>query len=771
MSISHSKKKSQDMVEFLPTSLSWDFPLPRPFCGIPMGNGTLGVLIWGDSDRIHITMGMANLWDHRGGMEMKASQNYQSIKEILKAHDEEAMETLFRSGTGQPGEPRQPTILPFGRWEIKLKTGWRVLSGRIMPKKGCVFLDLTNEEIFDSLELGVNPNVNTLWIHNIQRVSDCLPHPSWETLSSRFAPLGFTPPKTHSNGWVWELPEDDGVGSDIHWEEDWMEIQAFRFSPKTDSDALKKFVLRGEIEAHIHETESWWTQYYEQVPTVALPHPTLQHIHDLGLWMLGAASNPTGTPMTLQGPWFSDLEMPPWSGDYHFNINVQMCYGPAWRSGLAEHVRPMLEMVWSWRERLRENARCVVGIDDGFLLPHAVDDTGKCMGAFWTGNLDHACTAWTAMMMAEYWRYSGDIHFLKNVGYPFMCGAMNVYFAMLEDHDEGGWQLPVSVSPEYRGSGMDAWGINSSFQLAAIHRLAADCCEAAEALDVKEDDRWRTVMTALPPYSVACYPYDPESRLMIALWENLVPEMSHRHHSHLACLVPFATIDPQAPEHQDIVKASIELWTHHGMGEWSGWCVPWASSLRSRLKQGEMAEYLLETWRRVYCNSSGMSLHDPVLEGFSRISSECSSSVQGLGDPTERFQLDGAMGALSAVQDMLVDCYGGVLRFFPGVPSKWNHYGFDDFALPGGLRVSAQGDDNGLFSATLIASSSGKITIELLAEELKEDSFTVYGGLPLMIQKSHRFQIQSSIQGELHPEEGVLQLCYCAGEEILISRC
>jgi hypothetical protein len=71
-------------------------------------------------------------------------------------------------------------------------------------------------------------------------------------------------------------------------------------------------------------------------------------------------------------------------------------------------------MIWSWRETLRQNARYFVGIDD-VMLPHAVDDRCVIIGCFWSGTIDHGCTAWVGKMMYDYWRYSGDREFLRNI--------------------------------------------------------------------------------------------------------------------------------------------------------------------------------------------------------------------------------------------------------------------------------------------------------------------------------------------------------------------
>src|SRR5204863_835228 len=99
------------------------------------------------------------------------------------------------------------------------------------------------------------------------------------------------------------------------------------------------------------------------------------------------------------------------------------------------HLKPLFDMIWSWRDILRKNAHHFVGIDDGYCLPHAVSDKCGIVGAFWTGTIDHACTAWVAKMMYDYFLYTGDEKFLRERAYPLMHGAMRVYEEMLEKRD------------------------------------------------------------------------------------------------------------------------------------------------------------------------------------------------------------------------------------------------------------------------------------------------------------------------------------------------
>ena len=52
-------------------------------------------------------------------------------------------------------------------------------------------------------------------------------------------------------------------------------------------------------------------------------------------------------PANLQGQWV-DGTIPPWAGDYHTNINVQMNYWPAEVTDLAETAEPLIDFVERW---------------------------------------------------------------------------------------------------------------------------------------------------------------------------------------------------------------------------------------------------------------------------------------------------------------------------------------------------------------------------------------------------------------------------------------
>jgi len=393
-------------------------------------------------------------------------------------------------------------------------------------------------------------------------------------------------------------------------------------------------------------------------------------------------------PAGLQGQWLEDDKMIPWGGDYHFNVNVQECYSPAFRSGHPENLRPLFRMIRSWWPRLRENARRFCGIDDGFMLPHSVDDRGHCIGGFWSGTIDHASTAWVADMMFRYVKYTRDLAFLKSDAYPFLKGALNVYRAMMEEGPDGKLCFPIGSSPEWGAMDGIEVGRNPSFQLAAAHRLALDLIEAAKLLGETPDPMWLDVRKRLPPYAVG--------REGMMIFEGVNLKQSHRHHSHMAGLYPFNTLDLADAETAKVVQRTYFTWVEMGTGWWSGWCVPWASILHTHIGNPDMAVDMLHAWEKYFTNEGHGSRHDIYRPGFSNMTRTFWDGYFGrIGDKpgAEIMQMDGMCGAVTAILELMVHEVGGTTRYFLGCPAEWKDVSFAGIRHSDGTVLSGRRTD------------------------------------------------------------------------------
>ena len=728
---------------------AWRFPLERPHLGALLGNADVGAMVWGEGRTLRVTLGRPDVWDHSGGSAFTAEQTYANIRATLEGGDADRLKALFKAPASRP------TVVPLGRVEFDLGAGTRLDTASLDLAAGALEIRVAKgrRALVVRMVMDVESGaVHIAWPRELKPAAVCVP--AWDGLRADFEKRGFAPPTRFAaadfGGWVQTLPRDPAVA--CAWTTARGESALVVFRPQAAEDdavlaeaagTLADAWTRGFVRT-AREAAAWWRAYWRDAPALDIPNPALQRLHDYGMYKFACATRPGATPCTLQGPWVEDYQFPPWSNDYHFNINVQMCYWPAYHGNRLEHLRPFFDMIRGWLPQLRENARTFIGVEDGVMLPHAVDDRCRCMGNFWTGMMDHGCTMWIAEMMFRYVRYSGDRRFLRTDAYPFMRGAMAVFAAMLETAPDGALALPVGVSPEFRGDRPDAWGRNPSFQLACAHRLAEDLETAAAMLGETPPPVCAQILAKLPKAALV-----PEGhRAVIALWEGLKLPESHRHHSHLAAIAPFDAIDCESPEWAEIVEASLTNWIFHGPGLWSGWCVPWASMIHTRVGNAAMAEMWLEIWERFFTNRGHGTLHDAGAAGISLMGMNAVESRKRPG--AEIMQLDGGMGCVAAIHEMLLHDRRGVNCLFRGAPARWDDVGFRGLLAPGGVLVGAVRRRGGVQTVTLEAKTA---TTFRLANPFGGSSYRIRRGANAAVKR-------------LVPADGVIILKLKKGERV-----
>lgn len=678
---------------------TWTFPLPRPHTGPLLGNARLGAMVWGSGDTLRITLGRADWWDHRNGKPWTDAMSYANIRRLLEADDAAGVRALFDRGTAASGLPRHPSVLPVGRVELAFP-GLELATATL--DMGVAEITLAARDASGTIRvlgtLDLSPDAPVVRFRPAAgaptpRITGV---PAWQAVGEHLASISFEPPFIHSDGWTQTTPADAAL--------------TVRHRVRDDGEFRVVAVLGDEsaetaLEASFENRADWWRAYWQRVPRINVPNPRWSFLHDYGLYKFAGLTAPQGVAATLQGPWIEDYQMPPWSSDYHFNINVQMCYWPAYQAGLGDHLKPLFDLIESWLPILRENARKFVGVDDGYLLPHAVDDRCHVIGAFWTGTIDHACTAWVGKMMYDHYDYTGDEAFLRRLAFPFLKGAMRVYEGMLERGADGTLSLPVSVSPEYRGAQMNAWGRDASFQLAACHWLADALEKSARILGEPASPAWADIRQNLP---LACL-HGESGREEIALWQGLVLEESHRHHSHLGGYHPFDTLPMDDERWSGIAARTVTRWIREGMGLWSGWSMPWAAMLHSRFGNADMTELTLEIWERIFTNEGHGTLHDAGMAGLSLMGT---SAMRATPMKKEIMQMDAGMAATAAIMDSLVHVHRGTARLFPGASSRWKDCSFENIRIPGGFRIGARRAGGVVRDVTIEATRAGRLLLQ-----------------------------------------------------------
>jgi alpha-L-fucosidase 2 len=686
----------------LPQGLRFQFPLPRPHTGVCLGNGRFGLLVWGGDRQLHLTVAVNGFWDRRGATPFAQQINFSQVLEFLAAGDEQRVRDAFRP-TGDSAI--SPTQLPD--------------SADFDPDDGSILVIRLRDAQSIRIQIAHRPDVaHVLLPESIRDAVDVKWVSTWNYTGNLLSERGYRPPvdQEHRGVRLQTLapPSDDPLTVGVFKHDAGVSIMAsVGRSPQDLASDLIAACDDDNRHRQASQSADWWSEFRRDVPFVDLPDAALMQAYDYALYRFAALTHPDGRAATLQGPWMEEYQLPPWSNDYHFNINLQLCYWPALSCNRTAHLRPLWDLIRSWIPALRENADLFFGSDAcALMLPHAVDDRCQAIGTFWQGTMDHASTAWVAQLAWLHYQHDGDTEVLRDVAWPLLNGAFNGFWAMLRGEPDGPLSLPVSVSPEFGEGAPGTWGRDASFQLAAVHAVARALQSAAIAMNAPTDPRWQSVLDRLPAYC-AIRPHGTEAPIeRIAIWQGQDLTFSHRHHSHLAGVWPFATLDYADPERRALLEQSMNHWTSMGAGQWSAWCLPWASILCSRTDRPDAALAWLK-WLIENCSNEGHAIGISGALGAMNNWCGADDARRKPGEHFEIMQLDAHMGLIVAVHELLVYSVAGEIRVLPRIPWRWKDLQFDRIGTIGGVRVGATVSGGQVSEVRLLATRDGPIRVRL----------------------------------------------------------
>ncbi|HEY8878497.1 MAG TPA: glycoside hydrolase N-terminal domain-containing protein, partial [Roseateles sp.] len=341
--------------------------------------------------------------------------------------------------------------------------------------------------------------------------------------------------------------------------------------------------------------------------------PELEALYfQFGRYLLVASSRDS-LPANLQGLW-NDSLTPPWNADYHSNINLQMNYWPAEPTNLAEAARPLHRFVQrlipEWRKPVAE--RAAQALKDPASLPpetppwdHSVQPpietfltaAGKpvrgwtvrtetnpfgAQSYLWnmTGN------AWYARHFWEHYAFTQDKAFLRDTAWPVLKEVGEFWEDRLKETPDGKLVAPDGWSPEH-GPIQDGVAYDQQILWDHFDNMA----QAAAALGDKEAQ------------ARAAQIRDRLAGPRIGSWSQLLewpqelkdpvldtPRDTHRHVSHLFALFPGRQISPaRTPELAAAARKTLEA-----RGDVStGWSMAWKMAYWARLRDGDHAHGLL----------------------------------------------------------------------------------------------------------------------------------------------------------------------------------
>ena len=447
------------------------------------------------------------------------------------------------------------------------------------------------------------------------------------------------------------------------------------------------------------ETPALMTDARVKAPEKSADLGLAELLFNFGRYLVIASSREDSQATNLQGIWNEEM-FAPWSSNYTVNINTEMNYWPVLMCNLAGFDMPIVDLTKKISVTGARTAKDFYGAK-GYCAHHNIDLWGLStpVGAQNNGCICYAfwnvSAGWLCRHVWEHYEYTLDREYLKKTAYPLMRGAAEFFLSTLIPY-EGKYIMCPATSPENTYYFADGVKLALAPYTAMSQAIVKDLFEnVSRAAEVLEIED--AFVREVREKLSLLMPYGVNENGSLTEFDIDRPETDekHRHTSHLYGLYPGESITVETTP--ALAEACRQTLLRRGDVS-TGWSMGWRVNLWAKLGNGNHA---LELVKRQ------LTYVDP----HEHRTWKGGGTYPNLFDAHPPFQIDGNLGVCAGIAQMFLQSENDKIKILPALPDAFAEGSVSGLLAKGGVTVGIDWKGGKPTKCTLSSGVSQTVTL------------------------------------------------------------